>query len=128
MQSEHDEGLAIPIQLTHGYLMVSMQIELSDAVLVRFRRELLERTRREQPKGVIFDVSGLVLFDSSEFSDILRTIKMVRMMGCPSILVGIQPGMAASIAEMDIACDDLLTARSLEEAFLVLGRLTTQDA
>jgi hypothetical protein len=45
---------------------------------------------------------------------------MVGLMGYPTVLVGVQPGMAAAIAEADDRCDDLLTARNLEEAFLLV--------
>jgi hypothetical protein len=34
-----------------------------------------------------------------------------------------QPGLAASIAEIDVNCDELLTARSLEEAFVLIDRM-----
>jgi rsbT antagonist protein RsbS len=81
----------------------------------------LERVRAVQPAGVVFDISGLPLFDRHEFDSLRRTMDMVGLMGYPTVLVGVQPGMAAAIAEVDDRCDDLMTARSLEEAFLLMG-------
>ena len=114
----------VPIQQTHNLLVVSLQIDLSDEVLQRFQRDLLESTQKLQPKGIILDISGLRLFDTYEFESLRRTMDMAQLMGCPSILVGIHPGIAAAIAEMDVDCDGLLTARSLEEAFEIVDQLS----
>lgn len=111
----------VPFQQARGCLIASLQIELSESALAQFRTDLLERVRAAQPAGVVLDVSGLPLFDRHEFGALRRAMDMVRLMGCPTVLVGVQPGMAAAIAETDERCDDLLTARSLEEAFAVLG-------
>lgn len=124
MSSHLDDTPRIPMQQTHRFLVVSLQIDLSDAVLRQLQTDLLERTRKLQPRGIILDVSGLTLFDTTEFASLRRTMEMARLMGCPSVLVGIHPGLAAAIAEMDVNCDDLLTARSLEEAFQLLAGST----
>lgn len=123
MREDLQQTRHIPIQQTHGCLVVSLQIELSEAVLKQFQTDLLGRVHQLQPRGILLDISGLVLFDTHEFESLRRTMDMVRLMGCPSVLVGIQPGMAAAIAEMEIDCDELLTARNLEEAFEVIDRL-----
>jgi hypothetical protein len=39
-----------------------------------------------------------------------------------TVLVGMLPGLAASIAETDADCDQLLTARNLDEALLLIAR------
>ncbi len=120
MMDEVDEIPRVPMQRTHGCLVVSLQIDLRDAVLRQFQVDLLERTKTLQPKGIIIDISGLTLIDTHEFAGLRRAMAMARLMGCATVLVGMQPGLAASIAEVDANCDELLTARSLEEAFLLL--------
>jgi rsbT antagonist protein RsbS len=123
MSEEIDEIPRAPMQRTHGCLVVSLQVDLRDAVLQQFQKDLLERTRVLQPKGIILDISGLTLFDSHEFAALRRAMDMARLMGCATVLVGMQPGLAASIAEIDVNCDELLTARSLEEAFELIDRV-----
>jgi rsbT antagonist protein RsbS len=115
----------VPMQRTHGCLVVSLQVDLRDAVLRQFQSDLLERTRALQPKGIILDISGLTLFDMHEFAILRRTMDMARLMGRATVLVGMQPGLAASIAELDVNCDELLTARSLEEAFALIESMTS---
>jgi anti-anti-sigma regulatory factor len=111
----------VPFQQARGCLIASLQLELSELALTQFRADLLDRVRAVQPTGVVLDISGLPLFDRHEFGALRRAMDMVRLMGCPTVLVGVQPGMAAAIAETDERCDELLTARNLEEAFALLG-------
>jgi rsbT antagonist protein RsbS len=125
MSEDVDEIPRAPMQRTHGCLVVSLQVDLRDAVLQQFQKDLLEHTRLLQPKGIILDISGLTLFDSYEFAALRRAMDMARLMGCLTVLVGMQPGLAASIAEIDVNCDELLTARSLEEAFVMIDRMRT---
>jgi rsbT antagonist protein RsbS len=120
MSDDVDEIPRAPMQRTHGCLVVSLQVDLRDAVLQQFQKDLLERTQALQPKGIILDISGLTLFDTHEFAALRRAMDMARLMGCSTVLVGMQPGLAASIAEVDVSCDELLTARSLEEAFVLI--------
>lgn len=123
MIDDVDEIQRVPMQRTHGCLVVSLQIDLREAVLRQFQADLLERTKALQPKGIILDISGLTLFDTHEFAGLRRAMDMARLMGCSTVLVGMQPGLAAAIAEVDVNCDELLTARSLEEAFVLLDRM-----
>jgi rsbT antagonist protein RsbS len=123
MSDDVDEIPRAPMQRTHGCLVVSLQVDLRDAVLQQFQKDLLEQTRALQPKGIILDISGLTLFDTHEFAALRRAMDMARLMGCSTVLVGMQPGLAASIAEVDMNCDELLTARSLEEAFVLIDRM-----
>ncbi len=125
MTDDLDEIPRVPMQRTHGYLVVSLQVDLRDAVLRQFQSDLLERIRSLQPKGIILDISGLTLFDMHEFAILRRTMDMARLMGRVTVLVGMQPGLAASIAELDVNCDELLTARSLEEAFVLIERMAS---
>lgn len=122
MTSQIGDALRVPIQEARRCLIASLQVELSEAVLSQFRADLLARVRAVQPIGAILEMSGIPLFDRHDFGSLRRTMDMVRLMGCPTVLVGIQPGMAAAIAETDDHCDDLRTARTLEEAFDILNR------
>lgn len=121
-----DDIPRVPMQLTHGCLVVSLQVDLRDAVLRQFQKDLLERIQALQPKGIILDISGLILFDSYEFSALRRAMDMASVMGCSTVLVGMQPGLAASIAEVDVNCDELLTVRSLEEAFELIDQMRNE--
>jgi rsbT antagonist protein RsbS len=112
----------VPIQSTHGCIVASLQVELRESVLRQFQSDLLSRIQSSQPSGVIFDISGLTLFDSHEFNVLRKTIDMARLMGRATVLVGMLPGLAASIAETDADCDQLLTARNLDEALLLIAR------
>ena len=123
MSDDLQELPRVPMQRTHDCLVVSLQVDLRDDVLRQFQKDLLDRVQALQPKGIILDISGMILFDTHEFAALRRTMDMARLMGCATVLVGMQPGIAASIAELDVNCDSLLTARSLEEAFALIERV-----
>lgn len=119
-----DEYIEVPrvtMPVIHGCLVASIQINIDDDVLHQFQRDLLRRIRVTGAKGAIIDVSGVEIMDSSDFMAIRRTISMAALMGVDALLVGLQPGIVASLVDMDLDFDDLKTALNLEEAFRMLG-------
>jgi anti-anti-sigma regulatory factor len=115
----------VPIQQTHGVLVVPLQVDLVDSILDRLQADLLQTLHTVQPRGVVLEMSGMPLFDAQEFEALRRMISMIRLMGRDTVLVGIQPGMAAALAESNVDCHGLLVARTLEDALAILLQATT---
>ena len=59
MSSDADGSARIPLQISRDCVIASIQVDLSDAVLRRFRVELLEKLQSSGAAGVILDVSGV---------------------------------------------------------------------
>lgn len=110
----------VPIQLTHGCLVASIQLELDEAILAQFRRELLARIQADAPTGVILDLSGVELMDVEDFEALRSCAAMARVMGTRSILVGLQPGVVSALVDLDIDTEGIEAKLDLEEAFRVL--------
>lgn len=68
------------MQSSRDCLVASIQVDLDDDVLRRFREDLLQRVHRTNPKGVILDVSGLEIIDATDFAELQRTMAMVSLM------------------------------------------------
>ena len=115
----------IPMQVMRGCLVVSIQIDLDDAVLERFKNELLEKVRATQVGGVIFDISGLDLLDAHEFFGLRACMAMSQLMGARAILVGVNVGIASSLVDLDVDVANLTATRTLERA---LDLLAAEDA
>ncbi len=113
------------MQVMRGCLVVSIQIDLDDAVLERFKNELLEKLRYTQVGGVIFDISGLDLLDAHEFSGLRACMAMSQLMGTRTILVGVNAGIASSLVDLDVDVANLTATRTLERA---LDLLAADDA
>ena len=108
------------MQLSRGVVVASIQVDLDDDVLARFREDLLERIHATGAKGAILDVSGLATLDSEEFTALRRIMAMTRLLGAESVLVGLQPGVVSALMETGADVDGLQAAINLDAGFALL--------
>jgi rsbT antagonist protein RsbS len=109
----------IAIQVSRGIVVASIQVDLDDDVLDRFRRDLLDRVHKTGSRGVILDVSGLETLDSEELAALRRIIVMTALMGAESVLVGLRPGVVSALIEAGADVNGLKAAINLDAAFAV---------
>ena len=110
----------IALQVSRDVVVASIQVDLDDAVLARFREDLLRRIHETGSRGVILDVSGLETLDSDEFAALRRIITMCTIMGAESVLAGLQPGVVSALIEAGADVDGLRAAINLDAAFALL--------
>ena len=110
----------IALQVSRDVVVASIQVDLDDDVLDRFREDLLHRIQVTGSRGVIFDVSGLETLDSNEFAALRRIITMCTIMGAESVLVGLRPGVVSALIEAGADVDGLRAAINLDAAFALL--------
>ncbi len=110
----------IAIQVSRDFVVASIQVDLDDDVLARFRDDLLRRIHETGSPGVILDVSGLETLDSAEFAALRRIITMSAVMGAESVLVGLRPGVVSALVEAGADVDGLRTAVDLDAAYALL--------
>ena len=108
------------MQLSRDVLVASIQVDLNDDVLARFKEDLLGLVHETGPRAVILDVSGLETLDSEEFAALRQIIVMVKIMGTESVLVGLQPGVVSALIEVGADVGGLQTAIDLDAAFALL--------
>jgi rsbT antagonist protein RsbS len=116
----HTDISGVAIQVSRDIVVASIQVDLDDDVLARFREDLLGRIHESGSQGVIFDVSGLETLDSSEFADLRRIITMCKIMGAESVLVGLRPGVVSALVEAGAEVDGLRAAIDLDAAYALL--------
>ncbi len=117
----------IPMQLTRGCLVASIQVDLNDSVLKRFEEELLEKIRETQVKGVIFDVSGLDVMDADEFRALRKCMSMAQLLGPRPVIVGINAGTASALVDMNVDTAKLIATRTMDRAFDVLAEQASSE-
>jgi rsbT antagonist protein RsbS len=110
----------VAIQVSRDIVVASIQVDLDDSVLARFREDLLRRIHETGSRGVILDVSGLETLDSDEFASLRRVITMSAIMGAESVLVGLRPGVVSALVEAGADVDGLRAAINLDAAFALL--------
>jgi len=113
----------IPLQLSRGRVIASIQLELTEPVLIRFRQDLLEFVRVHAATGVVVDLNGVEILDSEEFVALTRTLAMVRLLGAETVLAGMRPGVVACLVELGIDTDDTLAALDVDAAIDLLHDL-----
>jgi rsbT antagonist protein RsbS len=119
-ENRYADTPAIAIQVSRDIVVASIQVDLNEAVLERFREDLLQRIHQTGSQAVILDLSGLETLDSSEFAALRRIITTCKIMGADSVLVGLQPGVVSALIETGADIDNLRAAINLDAAFTML--------
>ena len=110
----------VAIQVSQGVVVASIQVDLDEDVLDRFREDLLGCIHETGSRRVILDVSGLETLDSEEFAALRRIMAMTSLMGAESVLVGLQPGVVSALIETGADVDGLRAAINLDAGFALL--------
>lgn len=113
--------LRIPLQLSKGCVIASIQIDLSESVLTQLRADLLQFIQESNASGVIVDVTGVDVMDANEFEALRLTLDMTRLMGARYVLVGLNAGIVSTLVQVKAHTEGLETAVSLDEAYNLLS-------
>lgn len=113
----------VPTIKLYDYLIVPIQIELDDAAVEKLQMQLLHEIEEQRVRGIILDVSMVDVIDSYISFVLSETAGMAKAMGCHTVICGIQPQVALTLAQMGIKLKDIHTARSLEDALEILDSL-----
>ncbi len=118
MVSADTPGVAI--QLSRGVVVASIQVDLDDDVMARFREDLLGRLRQTGAPAVILDVSGLETLDATEFVTLRQLITMARLMGAETVIAGLRPGVVSALITAGAEVDGVRAALDIDAAFAEL--------
>jgi len=110
----------IPILKVGSILVVTIQMELHDTLVDLLQKDVLEAIEKTGEKGLIIDISALETVDSYVARMLANTAKMAKLMGAETVIVGMQPAVAATLVRMGYFMDGISTALSLEEGLTLL--------
>ena len=119
-------GRTIPIIRLYDTLIVSIQIELSDAVVLGLRDDLGAEIAKRKARGLVIETSGIDIFDSFIARTVRDIGRLASLMGVRTILAGLDASMAITLVEMGMYMDGVETAMNLEAALEALS--TGKDA
>ena len=115
--------MSVPILKQGSYLIASIQSALSDADLRELRDALVAQVGRFRSRGVIVDVTALDVLDSFATRTLSDSANMIRLRGAHTVIVGIQPEVAFSMAYMGLTLEGVATALDLEQGLSLLDAL-----
>ena len=111
----------IPILRIGSTLLVSIQIELRDAVADSFQADVLSEIERRGTTGLVIDISGLDMVDTYVARILAETGRMAKLMGTSTVLVGMRPEVAATLVRMGYDMAGVRTALDLDDGLALLG-------
>jgi rsbT antagonist protein RsbS len=112
---------SIPILRIGGLLLVTVHVDLHDAVAHALQNDVLSAIERFDAKGLVVDISGLDMVDTYVARVLAETGRMAKLMGARTVLVGMQPEVAATLMRMGYAMTGVQTALNVEEGLELLG-------
>ena len=111
------ETMRIPIIKLYDTLIVSIQVELSDRLVMTLKDDIATMIQRVGPRGLIIDVSGVDIMDSY-ISRTIRDIGMIaRLMGVQTVICGLDPNIAMTLVEIGMGFEGVATELNMEAAF-----------
>ena len=119
--------MSVAILKQGGYLIASIQSDLTDAQVLELRDDLSDRIGRTRARGIIVDVAALDVIDSFVARSLGSIAIMARLRGAETVIVGIQPDVAIAIVQFDLDLEPLRTALDLDEGLTILDRREQGD-
>ena len=113
----------IPILRIGSTLLVSIQIDLHDAVAEAFQADVLSAIEQRGTTGLVVDISGLDMVDTYVARILAETGRMAKLMGTRTVLVGMRPEVAATLVRMGYGLDGVRTALDLDDGLALLGHV-----
>jgi rsbT antagonist protein RsbS len=120
--------VAVAILRQGGYLIASVQSDLTDSQVLRLRDELAERVGKQRVRGIIVDVAALDVIDSFVARSLRSIAIAARLRGAETVVVGIQPDVAIAMVQFNLNLEPLRATLDLDEALVLLERLTPGDS
>ncbi len=122
-----NDATRIPLTVSRGCVVASIQRDLRGAVLQQFRDDLLRRLQTSGANGVIIDLSGLSIIDADDYDGIRRTLDMAALMGARTVVVGLRPGVVSALVELNVDTGNFDTLLDLDDAFALFESLNAVE-
>jgi len=117
----------IPIIKLYDTLIVSIQVELSDRVVMQLKDDIANRIEQVGPRGLIIDVSGVDIMDSY-ISRTIRDIGQIsQLMGVKTVICGLNPNVAMTLVEMGMDLEGVEPHLHMEAAFEAIERYKAEE-
>ena len=117
----------IPILKVSEFLLVSIQTDLHDRLALNLQDDLTAKVVKTQAKGVLIDISSLVIVDSFIGRLLGNIASMTRTIGAHTVIVGMRPAVAITIVELGLSLSNVRTALNVDQGIGLLLNLINPD-
>ena len=113
-------GSAGALMIVEQTLLVQLDPELTDGAVRALRNRVGVTLEAQQLRGVVLDLASVNLMDSYITRCIRDLAVSAKLMGVPTVICGVQPGVADTLVEMGLGLGDIPTAMNLDGALRLL--------
>ena len=114
--TEIDEAVVQSFNSIGNCLIATLQPDVDEAYLRQLGGDISNALKGGDYRSLILDATPLELIDASDFERLRRVIKTVGLMGVGTVVVGLKPGVVASLVELNANVDGLVTTLNMEKA------------
>ena len=104
------------VRLSSACLIVSIQGNLSCAVIDKMREEVLVKLQQVCVKALVVDLSAVTILDNKEFNSLCKAMLMAGLMGAKPIIAGINYAVASALVESASQFKGIIHVHSLDQA------------
>ena len=109
------------------YLLVSIQVEMSDDMALTLQSDLTEKISEVGARGVLLDISALELVDSFIGRMIGTIASMSHILDAETVVTGMRPAVAITLVELGLSLEGVHTALNVNRGIALLNRLLQKD-
>ncbi|OXS32583.1 STAS domain-containing protein [Streptomyces sp. XY006] len=102
-------------------LLVTLQGELQDAVAGQLQDDIVSRIAAGPVTGVVIDITGVDIVDSYLGRVLAEIASSARLMAARTVLAGMRPAVAITLAELGLTLPGLRTALDVGRALALLS-------
>jgi rsbT antagonist protein RsbS len=110
----------IPILKIGDCLLVSIQVDMHDALAMALQDDLTSRIVSTRAKGVLIDISALEMVDSFIGRVLGDIAAMSGILDADTVVVGMRPAVAITLVELGISLKGVRTALNIERGMELL--------
>lgn len=104
----------IPLLQLGPFILVSIQVEMSDSLALQLEEDLTEKIVNSNATGVLVDISALEIVDSFVGRMISNISQAGQLLGAQTVLVGMQPAVAITLVELGLQLKGVRTALNVQ--------------
>ncbi len=110
----------IPIVPIKDYLLATIHTEISDVLAQKMLKDITNELYESGSNGLIIDITSVQIVDSYIARILDKIGRMAKMMGCDTVIVGMQPQVAMTLTEMGLQVEGVKSALNVDKGIELL--------